>query len=355
LQDAPETPAPSNPPDAAGGSGLPAAPTAFPELVHFFNQSPDLLCIADFAGGFKRLNPAWSSTLGWSCEELQTRPFLHFVHPADRPATLAEMAKLDAGALTISFENRYRCKDGALKWLQWTARPVPERQEIYAIARDVTLRKQLKQQVLETLDHERERMSRELHDGLCQDLAGIAALSASLTRKLTSKAEVAAAREIGKLLNDSIRQARDLARGGNPEHLESIGLAAALNDFCLKTQNHFQVSCTFHCASLPPRLGVKREAHLYRIAQEAVNNAISHGRAETIWIRLACHKVGGTLEIQDDGCGIGDLSADHPGLGVHSMTYRASLIGGKLELKTTPPRGTLVTCVFSLLSPTPHH
>jgi signal transduction histidine kinase len=263
------------------------------------------------------------------------------------------MAKLNAGAPTVSFENRYHCKDGSLKWLQWTARPVPDQQEVYAIARDVTLRKQMQQQILETLDLERERVSRELHDGLCQDLAGIAALSASLARRLTNTAEAAAAREIGKLLNDSIRQARDFARGGNPVNLESIGLAATLDEFCLRTRTHFQVSCTVHSDSLAQRLGVKREAHLYRIVQEAVNNAIRHGRAESIQIRLTYHESKGALEIQDNGCGIGDLSAAHHGLGLHSMIYRARLIGGKLKLKPTSPHGTLVTCVFPLLPPAP--
>ena len=112
-------------------------------LLHFFNQSPDLLCIAGFDGIFKRLNPAWSPLLGWSNTELQARPFLEFVHPDDRAATLAVMDQLDAGAATISFENRYRCKDSSWKWLHWTASPLLDQQEIYAIARDVTRQKRL--------------------------------------------------------------------------------------------------------------------------------------------------------------------------------------------------------------------
>jgi PAS domain S-box-containing protein len=103
-----------------------AQPTA-DELLHFFNQSPDLLCIAGFDGIFKRLNPAWSPLLGWTNEELQARPFLDFVHPEDRAATLAVMDQLDAGTTTLSFENRYRCKDGSWKWLRWTASPLLDR------------------------------------------------------------------------------------------------------------------------------------------------------------------------------------------------------------------------------------
>jgi len=344
--------------DLAGSPpGSPAALPPHGQLLHFFNESRDLLCIAGIDGHFKRLSPSWSRLLGWSPAELLARPFLEFVHPDDQAATRLEMAKLGAGAPTIAFENRYQSRDGSWKWLQWTSTSMPHSQEIYAVARDVTLRKRLEQQILETLDHERERMCRELHDGLCQDLAGIAALSASLARRLTATAEAGTAREIGKLLNEAIRHARDLARGSNPGHLESIGLAAALKEFCLKTQNHFQVTCTFHSASSPPRLGAEREAHLYRIAQEAVNNAISHGRAKSIQIRLSFGSGGGTLEILDDGCGIGDLPDDHPGLGIHSMSYRAGLIGGTIELKSNQPHGTLVACWFSstdLPPPSPH-
>ena len=112
-----------------GAKGNPAprlpsrAQPAYEELHHFFNESMDLLCIAGFDGRFKRLNPAWQPALGWTLAELQARPFLDFVHPDDRPASLAEMEKLATGGATITFENRYHCKDGSWKCLQWTAQP----------------------------------------------------------------------------------------------------------------------------------------------------------------------------------------------------------------------------------------
>ncbi|MCX6876122.1 MAG: PAS domain S-box protein [Verrucomicrobia bacterium] len=334
---------------------LPAmAPPAYEELLHFFNQSPDLLCIADSHGRFKRLSPAWHTALGWAPAELQARPYLDLVHPDDRPATLAEMGKLDTGVPTVTFENRYRCKDGSWKCLQWTAIPVAERQEIHAIARDLTRQKQLEEEILDIRDRERERVGRELHDGLCQSLAGIAALSASLARRLAPIAalEAAAAREIGKLLGQSIGHARDLARGADPLHLEALGLVAALTDFCLTTEALFEITCTLECEFRPPKLGVKREAHLYRIAQEAVNNAIVHGRAQRIEVKLAYQNGEGTLAILDDGLGIGDPPVGHHGIGLRTMAYRARLIGASLELTRRSPRGTVATCVFSLLSPT---
>jgi len=108
------------------------------ELDGFFTSSIGLLGIAGFDGRFRRMNPAWSETLGWTIDELLASPFLDFVHPDDVDATLSEMASLSGGADTLSFENRYRCKDGSYRWLAWKCRPDTEAGVIYAAAHDVT-------------------------------------------------------------------------------------------------------------------------------------------------------------------------------------------------------------------------
>ena len=120
------------------------------ERDRFFTLSLDLLCIADFQGKFKRLNPAWARTLGYTVEELQDQSFLDFVHPDDRENTAVESAKIASGAETISFENRYRCQDGSYKWLSWKSRPLAEEKIIYAVARDITESKQTITQLQET-------------------------------------------------------------------------------------------------------------------------------------------------------------------------------------------------------------
>ncbi|HEV8419771.1 MAG TPA: PAS domain S-box protein [Actinomycetota bacterium] len=111
------------------------------ERDQFFMLSIDMLCVAGFDGYFKQLNPVWEKTLGFTLDELKAQPFLNFVHPADRAATLAEAQKLAAGSDTASFENRYRCKDGTYRWMLWSATPSVERNVIYAVARDITGRK----------------------------------------------------------------------------------------------------------------------------------------------------------------------------------------------------------------------
>jgi len=107
----------------------------------FFTLSLDLLCICSADGYFKLLNPAWTTVLGYQTDELLGQPFASFMHPDDMEATTAEIVKLMGGALTVDFENRYRCKDGSYRSLLWTVAPLPEQELMYAVARDITDRK----------------------------------------------------------------------------------------------------------------------------------------------------------------------------------------------------------------------
>jgi PAS domain S-box-containing protein len=117
------------------------------DFERLFHLSLDLLCIAGFDGYFKRLNAAWEKTLGYSLEELMSVPYTEFVHPDDRAATLAEAERLVQGSETISFENRYRSRDGSYHWLMWSARPATGHQRVYAVARDITARKRAEQRL----------------------------------------------------------------------------------------------------------------------------------------------------------------------------------------------------------------
>jgi PAS domain S-box-containing protein len=117
------------------------------EFQKYFEVSLDMLCIADTDGYFKRVNPAFERTLGWSTEELLSRPFIEFVHPDDVEPTLREVEKLAHGIPTISFENRYRCADGSYRNLLWTSYPDPETGVLYAIARDVSELKKVQERL----------------------------------------------------------------------------------------------------------------------------------------------------------------------------------------------------------------
>jgi PAS domain S-box-containing protein len=131
------------------------------EMEHrFFAESIDLLCFLDFNGYFKRLNPAWEKTLGYTREELMSRPFIEFVHPDDRARTLSQNAAVRTGGRALSFENRYMCKDGSFRWFRWNASPDAPERVIYSVARDVTESKRA--------DEEREQLVTQLQTALSE-------------------------------------------------------------------------------------------------------------------------------------------------------------------------------------------
>lgn len=126
----------------------------------FFATSIDLLCFLDFNGHFKRLNPAWERTLGFTRKELMSRPFIEFVHPDDRERTLEQNAAVRGGGQALAFENRYMCKDGTYRWFRWNAAPDSSEKVIYSVARDITESK--------AAEEEREELLRKLQGALAE-------------------------------------------------------------------------------------------------------------------------------------------------------------------------------------------
>ncbi|HET9685223.1 MAG TPA: PAS domain S-box protein [Gemmatimonadaceae bacterium] len=126
----------------------------------FFELSIDMLCQLGFDGYFRRLNPAWERTLGFTRAELMSRPFIEFVHPDDRERTLAQNREVRGGGSALGFENRYLCKDGTYRWFLWNAAPDSSGSVIYSVARDITTRKEI--------EDERERLVQQLQAALAE-------------------------------------------------------------------------------------------------------------------------------------------------------------------------------------------
>jgi len=216
--------------------------------------------------------------------------------------------------------------------------------------RDLTESKKLEHEVLAISEAGHQRIGADLHDGLGQHLTGIACLTTALagTLKAAGLPECAAAEEIARLVRDAIAQTRAIARGLSPVQMEHYGLQSALEDLAYEIHRLHGIECRFDGHAANPVYDHATAVNLYRIAQEAVNNALKHAAPSRIRIRLALAEDRGTLSIEDDGKGFvpatGKKSGD--GLGLRIMGYRASMIGGTLEISGRPRDGTLVQCRF---------
>jgi signal transduction histidine kinase len=207
--------------------------------------------------------------------------------------------------------------------------------------------RRLERQILEISDREQARIGQEIHDGLCQQLVSLAFDANALEAELSSarRPEAATAKRIADYLDQAITESRQLSRGLFPIRLETEGLPSALEELAYGTGERFGVPCLFKSSG--PVI-VKNHAmaiHLYRIAQEAVNNAVKHSRPRTISILLRSRADQIELRIEDDGAG---LASEAPGrlagMGLHIMDYRARSIGGTLHVGRGPGGGTAVCC-----------
>jgi PAS domain S-box-containing protein len=218
--------------------------------------------------------------------------------------------------------------------------------EVTLIVRDITEHKRLEREILEISSREQERIGHDLHDGLSQQLTGIALLGKALTQKLETRPfpEAEDARRIVDLANAAIAQTRSLARGLSPVELEQQGLYAALEELAAGVETLHPVSCRFRRRQ---DVSVEDHAtanHLYRIAQEAVTNALKHAAPSRIEIELQKDDGTYTLKIQDNGKGLPQDSSRSNGMGFHIMQYRARMIDASLTIEDTPGKGTTVTC-----------
>jgi Signal transduction histidine kinase len=207
--------------------------------------------------------------------------------------------------------------------------------------------KELEKEILEISDRERQRLGQDLHDGLCQHLAGIELMSQVLEQKLAPKSKADAARvaEIAGHVREAIGQTRSLARGLFPVTLESEGLQSALQELAVNTEKMFGINCRLRVRGDARMSDVAAATHLYRIAQEAVSNAFKHGKAKEVMIELTLEPQGISLCVKDNGIGFSHEAAKNKGMGLRIMQYRAGMLGGTLSVEPNSDGGTSVVCL----------
>lgn len=317
-----------------------------------------LMVVTDPEGRIVSVNPACERLTGLSFGVLRGQDFaaLFLSGPAVSPSQAFPGHRETSGPVQQE-EAYFTSPAGARRLIAWSTTPLRNDQgalEYYiASGMDITERRRLEQEILEVSDREQKRIGQDLHDGLCQMLAGIDMLAVVLKNKLSDQElpEAADADIISGYVRNAIVQARLVSRGLSPVELETHGLMAALEELAAATEKLFKVGCKFEC---PVPVHIRDNAaaiHLYRIAQEAISNAIRHGKAGHILINLRENESHGILTIQDDGCGL-PVKRDEMapvkgrGMGLRTMNYRAAILGADLTLQPGKECGTVVRCQF---------
>ena len=219
---------------------------------------------------------------------------------------------------------------------------------LLGIVRDITGRKRLQNEILEISGREQRRIGQDLHDSLCQHLAGIGFMGKVLEKKIIEQQPLTPpdVNEIVELIDQAITMTRGFARGLNPVRLEADAFVFALSELANNVGKLFGITCRFEYTNLILIHDNTLATHLYRIVQEALNNAIKHGKADTVTIMLRQESTTCILTVQDNGLGIGNTTNQRTGIGLNIMQYRASMIGASLDIKNAELGGTILTCSF---------
>lgn len=337
---------------------LAAAEAALKQELAFtsavLDTSGALVLVLDREGRIVRFNRACEQTTGYAFDEVRGRAFADLLTPPeDRPRAEAAFRKLVDGEPPGSYENLCLTRDGARRPVSWSTAVLRDSggrvEFVVGTGIDVTERRRLEREILEISSREQQRIGQDLHDGLGQQLAGIGLLCEVFRRKLASrsKADAAQAEEIARAVAEAITHARDLARGLSPVQLEANGLMAALEELAAGVRGIFRIDCRFECAT-PVLVQDNRAAtHLYRIAQEAINNAVKHGKARNIVVSFGSTQGRPVLAVTSDGAPFPDHPGQGPGMGLRIMKYRAGEIGATLQIRSNGGQGTLLTCALN--------
>jgi PAS domain S-box-containing protein len=299
------------------------------------------------------ISPAYEMIFGRPRSELYVSrlTWLEVVHPDDKDRVTKALSKQAKG----KYIEEYRIvqADGTIRWIRELAFPVKDASgavyRIAGIAEDITEIKRAENLILEISGREQRRIGQDMHDGLCQSLTGLRFLSKVLAEKLAARhlgAEAEQAAEIGRLVSQALTQADVTAKGLFPVELEERGFLTGIKAMASGITKVHGVSCTVEgeeaAADITdPDISI----HLFRIAQEAVNNAVKHGQAKEIVVEVTQDENQTTLHVHDDGVGFG-RNIKRAGMGLTIMRFRASKIGGTLTVQKGRKGGTTVSCSF---------
>ena len=329
------------------------------DMFTFFEMTPDLVCIAGKDGFFKKVNRAVIEKLGYTEEELFARPISSFIYPEDMEITKHQRSKLLDGTALENFENRYVTKDGRIVWLHWTSIYLPDKEVVFAIAKDVTERKQAEKEIEEkyqkfkslathfksSIEKDRKYLAYELHEELAQlaavikmDIDWISHNVPGLTGIPKSRMEHASA-----ILALCINKIRKISFTISPYMLDVLGLDKTLQSLCNEFAVLNNIPCRFESDYDEADLTYEIKLDFFRICQESLNNIILHANANSV--KVSIEDIGDDicLCIIDDGKGF-DAKQQQQKSGLTNIRERAVSINSQLTIESETGKGTRI-CV----------
>jgi PAS domain S-box-containing protein len=319
-------------------------------LAAIVESSDDAIISKTLDGVIVSWNAGAQRVYGYTAVEAVGQPITMLCTPEHRDDVVRGLERVKRGIPIEYYETTRTRKDGSKIDIALTISPIKgasgEVIGASAIARDVTDRKALQREVLDIATLEQRRIGQELHDGIGQELTGLSMLTQRLLGELADDRlrQTDVARKIHTGLERALSHVRAMSKGLVPVEVDAEGLMVALADLAARISDLHDISCRFECQRPVAITDNQTAMHLYRMSQEAVTNAIKHGRPHNIVIRLGVEGEWATLRVIDDGAGFSAASRNGAGTGLRIMHYRAELIGAQLTIKAARPHGTIVTC-----------
>ena len=330
------------------------------DFSSYFENTPDLVCVAGEDGFFKSINKAVINKLGYTKEELLSIPIFSLIYPDDKKITFSTREEMLKGKPLINFENRYITKSGAIIWFQWTSFFLPHKKLVFAIAKDITEIKKKEKELHDkysqskklasrfkgSMEKDRQQFAFELHEELAQLAAVIKLNLNSVTISLpdldeSAKEKIDHAAYLSELMIKTIRK---ISFEVSPYMLDSECLEDALLYLCNDFSALHEIPCFLEADFNEETISKEIKIDFFRVCQEALKNVLNHSKAESVTVSIIESESKVTLTIFDNGKGF-DPKKQRQKSGLSNIRDRVSSINGQLTITSKPGEGTVISVV----------